>query len=122
MVLNRRPTQDIAPPEAATAGSAATHDERGYGRREVADAPGRRIPATLVVNVVLALGLVALMLAFIGQNDEEFRFSFLWMDFTSAIGLAMLLSALAGGVVAALVAVGLFAHTRRRPRRRRLRA
>ena len=69
--------------------------------------------------VGLGLMLALLMLIFVAQNGESVQWEFLWMDFTLASGLALLLSAVTGGLVVILVGAGRLFQVRLAARRHR---
>ena len=67
------------------------------------------------VGLVLAL----LMLIFVAQNGESVQWEFLWLDFTLAGGLALLLAAVTGSLVVILVGAGRLFQVRLVARRHR---
>lgn len=80
--------------------------------------PSTRTGFTLVATV-LGLVLALLMLVFVLQNGERQSYEFLWMDFTLPSGVAMLVAAIAGGLVVALIGIGRIAQIRLAARRHR---
>ena len=71
-----------------------------HGRRPV---KATRASAVWVALVVGVLVLVAILI-FVAQNSAEVRINFLWMHGTLALGIALLISAILGIVLA--IAVG----------------
>lgn len=80
--------------------------------------PSTRTGFTLVATV-LGLVLALLMLVFVLQNGERQAYEFLWVDFTLPSGVAMLVAAIAGGLVVALIGIGRIAQIRLAARRHR---
>jgi uncharacterized integral membrane protein len=80
--------------------------------------PSTRTGFTLVATV-LGLVLALLMLVFVLQNGERQSYEFLWLDFTLPSGVAMLVAAIAGGLVVALIGIGRIAQIRLAARRHR---
>jgi uncharacterized integral membrane protein len=75
--------------------------------------------STLWSLVAVGLALALLMLIFVAQNGEPVQWEFLWMDFTLAAGLALLLAAVTGSLVVILVGAGRLFQVRLAARRHR---
>ena len=68
--------------------------------------PGKsRLGSALVASTVGML-LALAMVVFVLQNDTRQAYEFLWFDFTLPDGIAMLLSAICGGLIVALIGLG----------------
>jgi uncharacterized integral membrane protein len=80
--------------------------------------PRTRTSSTFVMAVV-GLVLALLMLVFVLQNDSRQDFEFLWLDFTLPTGVAMLLAAVVGGLIVALLGLGRMLQVRLAARRHR---
>ena len=65
--------------------------------------------------MLLALG----MLVFTLQNDTSQAYEFLWFDFTLPSGIAMLVAAICGGLIVALLGLGRVLQLRLAARRHR---
>lgn len=69
--------------------------------------------------VLLALVLLVLLLVFILQNSQKVTVHFLGTSGRLSLGVALLFAALAGAVIAGIVAVARIAQLKLRARRRR---
>ena len=83
-------------------------------------APGgrSRLGSTLLasaIGMILALAMIVFAL----QNDVRQAYKFLWFDFTLPDGIAMLLAAICGGLVVALLGLGRVLQLRLAARRHR---
>lgn len=87
------PTADTAP---APAPAAATADEA---------APAKKASTTAAIWIALILGaaMLILLLVFIIQNNTPANFTYLTWQFDLPLGVAMLLAAIAGALIMALV-------------------
>jgi uncharacterized integral membrane protein len=87
------------------------------------DAPEMRVTRTrtgsALVATVLGLVLALLMLVFVVQNGERQQYEFLWTDFSLPSGVAMLVAAIVGGLVVALIGLGRIVQIRLAARRHR---
>jgi uncharacterized integral membrane protein len=79
-----------------------------------AEAPGRR--ARWSAGAIASGTGVAALVAFMVQNTEDVRVSFLWWDFTLSVWLLTLVSALIGAVI--WFGMGVLRRHRRRKERR----
>lgn len=118
-----QPARDPLPPRGGAPGPEATrHDapraEATRTSTHPADAPRRQSPGELAVDpeetrpgrtaaawIALIAGAIVLilLLIFVLQNNVPTQFHYLGMDFTLPLGVAMLLSAIAGALIMALV-------------------
>ena len=80
---------------------------------------GRTRTSSLFVAAVAGLVLALLMLVFVLQNGDSQDLEFLWMDFSVPAGVAMLLAAIIGGLVVALLGLGRVLQLRLAARRHR---
>ena len=111
---------DVAGTEPAGAGRAASSAEdtspgAGTGAREVTgshepvvdpalDTPAKRgVSGTVWAALVVGAVVLILLLVFILQNNVNTQFEFLAWTFSLPLGVAMLLSAIAGALIIALV-------------------
>jgi uncharacterized integral membrane protein len=87
------------------------------------DAPEMRVQRTrtgsALVATVLGLVLALLMLVFVLQNSERQQYEFLWTDFSLPSGVAMLVAAIVGGLVVALIGLSRIIQIRLAARRHR---
>lgn len=95
--------------------------ESQVGRDDVLQGDGaeQARTATALVSVAAGLAVALLMLIFVVQNGERVRYEFLWTEFTLGAGVALLLAALAGGLVVALLGIGRVMQLRLAARRHR---
>ena len=80
---------------------------------------GRTRTSSLFVAAVAGLVLALLMLIFVLQNGDSQDLEFLWMDFRVPTGITMLLAAITGGLVVALLGLGRVLQLRLAARRHR---
>lgn len=86
---------------------------------EAPASPGRsRLGSTLVASTIGML-LALAMVVFALQNDIRQAYEFLWFDFTLPDGIAMLLAAICGGLVVALLGLARVLQLRLAARRHR---
>ncbi len=106
-------TDDLASSRAADSGS-------GSRQEPAADYSVERT-RTGSVFIASGVGLVValLMIVFILQNTQRQAFEFLWIDFTLPAGVAVLLAAIAGGLVVASLGFLRVLQLRRETRRHR---
>lgn len=95
----------------------------GQGRAEPSRGEELRLASTrtstLWTLVAVGLVLTLFMLVFVAQNSAKFTWQFLWFDFTLAGGIALLLAAVAGGLVVIVVGAGRLLQVRLAARRHR---
>jgi uncharacterized integral membrane protein len=93
-------------------------DEPGEatGAPRPAPRPASRISSRTAVALAATLLLVVLVVIFIGQNGDEVKVNFLWLHGHMALGLALLIAAVVGGILALLL------NTIRRVRKARKRS
>ena len=75
--------------------------------------------SSVFVMAAVGLFLALLMLVFVLQNGDDSRLEFLWFDFTLPTGVAMLLAAIVGGLIVALLGLGRVIQLRLAARRHR---
>lgn len=75
--------------------------------------------AAALVSVVIGMIVSLLMLTFVVQNGHRTTFEFMWLDFTLAAGVALLVSAIAGGLIVAMLGLGRVLQLRLAARRHR---
>jgi uncharacterized integral membrane protein len=97
---------------------AHAHDAEPNGvSREQVSPPSRSIKRTRAsgtwVAVVIALVVLALLLIFILRNLQTVAINFLGMEGSMPLGVAMLVAALGGGVLVALVGAARILQLRR---------
>lgn len=95
--------------------------DRAHERRPREDDMVVERTRTSSVFVMAAVGLVLalLMLVFVLQNDESHDLEFLWAEFSLPSGVAMLLAAIVGGLIVALLGLGRVIQLRLAARRHR---
>lgn len=96
-----RPTGQAPPDRAAAAESATARVTR------------TRISAAWMGVCAAALALIVLII-FIAQNTRRVQVSFLWLDGTVPLALALLIAAVASAVVAAIIGTARITQLRRR--------
>ena len=75
--------------------------------------------AAALVSVVIGMAVALLMLVFVVQNGQRVTFELLWVEFTLAAGVALLVSAIAGGLIVAMLGLGRVLQLRLAARRHR---
>lgn len=75
--------------------------------------------AAALVSVVIGMIVSLLMLTFVVQNSHRTTFELLWLDFTLSAGVALLVSAIAGGLIVAMLGLGRVLQLRLAARRHR---
>jgi uncharacterized integral membrane protein len=90
----------------------------GSGPPDEMVVPRTRTSSTFVMAVV-GLVLALLMLVFVLQNDSRQHLELLWFDFTLPAGVAMLLAAVVGGLIVAMLGLGRMLQLRLAARRHR---
>ena len=81
--------------------------------------PGHTRTASALASVVIGMAAALLMLVFVVQNGQRVTFELLWIDFTLAAGVALLVSAIAGGLIVATLGIGRVVQLRLAARRHR---
>ena len=112
--MDSAPAGRAAPPAAER----SHHRTRGGGNPAVdpeLDAPaGRGVSGTVWAALILGVIVLVLLLVFIVQNNVSTSFEYMAWSFTLPLGVAMLLSAIAGALIMALVgSVRMFALSHR---------
>jgi uncharacterized integral membrane protein len=90
---------------------------KDHGTEELVPTRTRTSTAWWLVGLTLLLAL--LMLVFILQNGDKVPMDFLWMNFRLPVGVAMLLSAVIGGLVVLFAGIGRVLQLRLAARRHR---
>lgn len=75
--------------------------------------------SSVFVTAAVGLVLALLMLVFVLQNGDSQDLEFLWAEFSLPAGVAMLLAAIVGGLIVALLGLGRVAQLRLAARRHR---
>lgn len=107
--------QTVAPPE-------STKDAEKAGRpgASAADRAPRSTRASAAwAATVAALMLLVVLIVFVLQNPTQVVLHFLWWSGSLAVGMAMLIAAVAGGLVVATTGVARLTQLRVRARRTR---
>ncbi len=75
--------------------------------------------SSVFVTAAVGLVLALLMLIFVLQNGDRQELEFLWAEFSLPAGVALLLAAIVGGLVVALLGLGRVVQLRLAARRHR---
>ena len=113
-----RPEQAAPTVETLSGELSSPTSELSTGEQVAAPAPRSRLGSTLVASTIGML-LALAMVVFALQNDTRQAFEFLWFDFTLPDGIAMLLAAIFGGLIVALLGLARVFQLRLAARRHR---
>ena len=113
-----RPEQTAPTVETPSGEPSSPTSDLATGEHVVAPERRSRLGSTLVASTIGML-LALAMVVFALQNDTRQAFEFLWFDFTLPDGIAMLLAAICGGLIVALLGLARVFQLRLAARRHR---